>query len=118
MQRYSCIKAEWVMQNSNFKSVQFRCSKRFLNAMGPAGTEEEKEIRHQILCVALWGYLARPQIYQKLDEKALREPVNQKVSILIPTALYNQVSSFASEHKLTLSEVIRMALYQEVLSHD
>lgn len=104
------------MKNPNLRNVQFRCSKRFLQEMGPGQTEAEKTSRQEKICVALWSFLRRPHIYSKLEKLELREPVTEIVSVLVPDRLYIEISEYADSQGISLSEVIRMALYQEVVA--
>jgi len=84
--------------------------------MGPGQTEAEKTSRQEKICVALWSFLRRPHIYSKLEKLELREPVTEIVSVLVPDRLYNEISEYADSQGISLSEVIRMALYQEVVA--
>lgn len=104
------------MKKPNLRSIQFRCSKRFLQVMGPGQTEAEKSSRQEKICVALWSFLRRPHVYSKLDKLELREPVTEIVSVLVPDRLYIEIARFAESQGISLSEVIRMALYQEVVA--
>ena len=74
--------------------------------------------KSQALQYVLVKYLEHPAEYSVLQVRELREPMAYSLSLTIPEKLQQQVSAFADTHNLKVSEVLRMALYQELIIHD
>ena len=71
--------------------------------------------RSQAFQYLIASYLKAPQIYSPLTVRELREPMVHAVSLSLPEGLHQQICGFAGERGLTISQVLRFAVYQELI---
>lgn len=105
-------------QNSPMRTITWRCSDYLLAMVDAFCLAGFAASRQQAISYAVAAYLSRPIVYSKLDIKALREPMKNLVSTELSQSAYNTLSGFCASNSLTISEAIRMAVYQEVVQHD
>lgn len=98
------------------KVISWRCSKQMLSAIASFGGGELSQ--QQVFSYAIQAFLNRPTLYRKIDVKAMREPTVKLLSFNLPMGLYQQVVLFAAQYSLSISSVVRMAIYQEVVCCD
>ena len=73
--------------------------------------------KSQAIQYLLMQYLQCPQTYSVLDVRALREPLEHSITIMLPEELQHQLLDMAAGKRLKVSEVLRMAIYQELIIH-
>lgn len=71
--------------------------------------------RSQAVQYLLVRYLEKPQIYSELRVRVLREPMPFALSLVLPEKLHRQVTEFAGAQQVKISDVFRMAMYQELI---
>ena len=73
--------------------------------------------KSQAVQYVLVKYMEQPEIFSVLDVRELREPMEVSMSITVPEELQAQLTAFADQRQLKVSEVIRMAIYRELILH-
>ena len=99
------------------KIVTWRCSDYLLAMVDDFCMHGYASSRQQALIYAVTAFLSRPTVYSKLDIKALREPMKNLVSMELTQSTYDKMSGFCLDNGLSISEVVRMAVYQEVIQY-
>ena len=74
--------------------------------------------KSQAVQYVLVKYMEHPEIFSELDVRELREPMEVSTSITMPEELQAQLTEFADQKHLKVSEVIRMAIYRELILND
>lgn len=106
------------MQSNLLRTITWRCSDYLLAKVDDFCLAGFAASRQQALSYCVTAFLDHPTVYSKLDIKELREPMKRLVSMELSQSTYNTLSSFCASNGLTISEVIRMAVYREVVQHD
>ena len=71
--------------------------------------------KSQAVQYLLIKYLERPSVYSVLEVRELREPMKYSMSLTLPEELQTHLAEFSDKHGLKASEVVRMAIYQELI---
>ena len=74
--------------------------------------------KSQAIQYLLVKYMEHPEIFSVLEVRELREPMEASISVTVPQELQAQLTKFADQKHLKLSEVIRMAIYRELILND